>query len=76
MKTSALSTAVASPSRSPQTVAISSTPGMKTIPSEAGSAIDSSADVTPAPIATTTSAATIPRPVEGALALSRNTRAA
>ena len=72
----ALNTAVPKPSRRPQTVAIRSTPGMKTIPSEAGSAIDSSADVTPAPIATTTSAARIPSPVEGDFALSRNIRAA
>ena len=67
MKTSALSTAVPIPSQSPQTVAISSTPGMKTIPSETGSAIVSSAATIPVPIATTTSAARMPSAVEGAL---------
>ena len=76
MKARALTTAVPIPIQSPQTVAISSTPGMKTMPSETGSAIVSSAATTPVPIATTTSAASRPRPVEGAFALSRNTRAA
>ena len=37
------------PIQSPQTVAISSTPGMKTIPSETGSAIVSSAADDPGP---------------------------
>jgi hypothetical protein len=40
---------------------------MKTIPSETGSAIDSSAATIPVPIATTTSAARMPSAVDGAL---------
>ena len=73
LKTRALTTAVPTPIQRPQTVAISSTPGMKTMPSETGSAIDSSAAAIPVPIATTTIAARKPSAVEGALAEKRNT---
>src|ERR1700761_1164055 len=70
----ALRTAVPIPSHSPQTVAMRSTPGMKTIPSETGSAAVSSAATIPVPTPTTTIAARMPSAVEGALGLSRNTK--
>ena len=49
---------------------------MKTIPSETGSAIVSSAATTPVPIATTTSAVIRPSRADGAFAVSWNIRPA